>query len=82
LTGFHHHQDSPRPLQRPHKLLKGGGPNDVLTGAASGQELLGFGEGAVVNDGGVTIALCIEHEIFSHHTETDQAEMCLAHGEV
>ena len=80
LAGLDHHQDPPRALQCPHKILQGRCADDVLAGTSTSQELFRFGVGAVVDDRGVTVALGIEHQVFTHYPEADQAEMRLAHG--
>ena len=79
LARLDHHQDAAWTLQGRHELLEGPGANDVLAGATTCQKLIGFGLGAIEHNGGVAVALGIEDEVFPHHSQTDQAEMRLAH---
>ena len=79
LTSLHHHQDASRTFELAYELLQRFGTHNLFTRSTTHQEVLGFGIGAVVNSTGKTIPLCIQDEVFAHHTQANQAEMRLTH---
>ena len=79
-TSLDHHQDATRAFKLVDEFLQRVGRFDLLAGTKTSHKFIGLLPGAVVDDAGKTIALSVEHKVFTHHTKSDQAEMPLAHS--
>ena len=79
LAGLDHDHDAAGRLELGHEFLRSVGAEDGLALGAAREEVVHLGGGAVVDAHRVPVIGHVEHEVFTHHGEADQSDVCLRH---
>ena len=72
-----HQQNLARGFQRGGELFDGAAAGHRLAGAAAGDEIVHFGDGAVVDGGAEVMVRQVQGQVFPHDREADDADDCL-----